>query len=259
MVVLFSGAPVTQETHLVDAPLSLQQVETSLSMPWMPRLVATAPAGAALTGSDPGKNTRSFKACAAPKSSTRPHLFLAAIPLCPCPDQQRRAGGGGLVAAETGWSARRGAALVGERWGTGGGRAAGAGGARGVAKGGGTGAPEVPVWTCKGGNWRNRRNNGEYSAAGSILRPTSQSHYNQTRTMFRHVLHPHRKNSADLAPRGVRHGRFHVSITMTSWAGSNASAASKMNSTFIATIAHDTRKAVAQAESEVESRRNDVS
>src|SRR6266478_5780720 len=150
MVVLFSGGfPLTQEnqselTATIDACNKSNVAVYALDARG---LVATAPGGSASRRSAPGRTQAVSNHIPARKTSTRPHLLLAAFPAMAMPDPQRpgggggggaggggRGGGGGTGGGGTGGGGRGGTG----GGGTGGGGTGGGGGGKGGSGGGGS-------------------------------------------------------------------------------------------------------------------------
>src|SRR5258708_1623808 len=136
MVVLFSGGfPLTQEnrselTATIDACNKSNVAVYALDARG---LVATAPGGSASRRSTHGSTHAVSNHIPARKTSTRPHLLLAAFPAMAMPDPQRPGGGGG------GGTGGGGTGGGGGRGGTGRG-GTGCGGTRGGGGGGSQGA-----------------------------------------------------------------------------------------------------------------------
>src|SRR5882762_3206143 len=168
MVVLFSGGfPLTQEnqselTATIDACNKSNVAVYALDARG---LVATAAGGSASRKTSAGKTHAVSSRIPARKTSTRPHLLLAAFPAMAMPDPQRPGGGSGGGTGGGG----------GGRGGTGGGGTGGGG--RGGTGGGGTGG---------GGTGGGGRGGTGGSTGGGSRGPTSNynnSPYNQPRTI----------------------------------------------------------------------------
>jgi VWFA-related protein len=184
MVVLFSGGfPLTQEnqselTATIDACNKSNVAVYALDARG---LVATAPGGSASrrsTGSAAGRTQAASNHIPARKTSTRPHLLLAAFPAMAMPDPQRPGGGGGGGTGGTGGGGGRGGTGGGGTGGggTGGGGRGGTGGGTGGGGKGGTG----------GGTGGGGKGGTGGSTGGGSRGPTSNynnSPYNQPRTI----------------------------------------------------------------------------
>ncbi len=176
MVVLFSGGfPLTQEnqselTATIDACNKSNVAVYALDARG---LVATAPGGSASRRSTAGSTRAASNRIPARKTSTRPHLLLAAYPAMAMPDPQRPGGGGG---GGTGGGGGRGGTGGG---GTGGGGTGGGGkGGTGGGTGGGRGGTGGGTGGGKGGTGG--------GTSGGSRGPTSNntnSPYNQPRTI----------------------------------------------------------------------------
>src|SRR6266446_1151775 len=177
MVVLFSGGfPLTQEnqselTATIDACNKSNVAVYALDARG---LVATAPGGSASRRSAPGRTQAVSNHIPARKTSTRPHLLLAAFPAMAMPDPQRPGGGSG--GGTGGGGGGRGGTGGG---GTGGGGRGGTGGTGGGTGGGGKGG-------TGGGTGGGGRGGTGGSTGGGSRGPTSNynnSPYNQPRTI----------------------------------------------------------------------------
>jgi len=195
MVVLFSGGfPLTQEnqselTATIDACNKSNVAVYALDARG---LVATAPGGSASRRSAPGRTQAVSNHIPARKTSTRPHLLLAAFPAMAMPDPQRPGGGsgggtggggggrGGTGGGGTGGGGRGGTGGGGTGGGgTGGGGRGGTGGTGGGTGGGGKGG-------TGGGTGGGGRGGTGGSTGGGSRGPTSNynnSPYNQPRTI----------------------------------------------------------------------------
>jgi len=195
MVVLFSGGfPLTQEnqselTATIDACNKSNVAVYALDARG---LVATAPGGSASRRSAPGWTQAVSNHIPARKTSTRPHLLLAAFPAMAMPDPQRPGGGsgggtggggggrGGTGGGGTGGGGRGGTGGGGTGGGgTGGGGRGGTGGTGGGTGGGGKGG-------TGGGTGGGGRGGTGGSTGGGSRGPTSNynnSPYNQPRTI----------------------------------------------------------------------------
>ncbi len=195
MVVLFSGGfPLTQEnqselTATIDACNKSNVAVYALDARG---LVATAPGGSASRRSAPGRTQAVSNHIPARKTSTRPHLLLAAFPAMAMPDPQRPGGGsgggtggggggrGGTGGGGTGGGGRGGTGGGGTGGGgTGGGGRGGTGGTGGGTGGGGKGG-------AGGGTGGGGRGGTGGSTGGGSRGPTSNynnSPYNQPRTI----------------------------------------------------------------------------
>ena len=181
MVVLFSGGfPLTQEnqselTATIDACNKSNVAVYALDARG---LVATAPGGSASKRSAAGRTQAASNHIPARKTSTRPHLLLAAFPAMAMPDPQRPGGGGGGGTGGGGGGGGRGGTGGGGTGGggTGGGGRGGTGGGTGGGGKGGTGGGT-------GGGGRGGTGGG---TSGGSRGPTSNynnSPYNQPRTI----------------------------------------------------------------------------
>jgi len=181
MVVLFSGGfPLTQEnqselTATIDACNKSNVAVYALDARG---LVATAPGGSASRRSAAGRTQAASNHIPARKTSTRPHLLLAAFPAMAMPDPQRPGGGGGGGTGGGGGGGGRGGTGGGGTGGggTGGGGRGGTGGGTGGGGKGGTGGGT-------GGGGRGGTGGG---TSGGSRGPTSNynnSPYNQPRTI----------------------------------------------------------------------------
>ena len=193
MVVLFSGGfPLTQEnqselTATIDACNKSNVAVYALDARG---LVATAPGGSASRRSAAGRTQAASNHIPARKTSTRPHLLLAAFPAMAMPDPQRPGGGGGggtggggggggrggTGGGGTGGGGTGGGGRGGTGGGTGGGGSGGTGGGTGGGGKGGTGGGT-------GGGGRGGTGGG---TSGGSRGPTSNynnSPYNQPRTI----------------------------------------------------------------------------
>ena len=182
MVVLFSGGfPLTQEnqselTATIDACNKSNVAVYALDARG---LVATAPGGSASRRSAPGRTQAVSNHIPARKTSTRPHLLLAAFPAMAMPDPQRPGGGsGGGTGGGGGGRGGTGGGGTGGG-GTGGGGRGGTGGTGGGTGGGGKGG-------TGGGTGGGGRGGTGGSTGGGSRGPTSNynnSPYNQPRTI----------------------------------------------------------------------------
>src|SRR5882724_769267 len=181
MVVLFSGGfPLTQEnqselTATIDACNKSNVAVYALDARG---LVATAPGGSASKRSAAGRTQAASNHIPARKTSTRPHLLLAAFPAMAMPDPQRPGGGGGGGTGGGGGGGGRGGTGGGGTGGggTGGGGRGGTGGGTGGGGKGGTG----------GGTGGGERGGTGGGTSGGSRGPTSNynnSPYNQPRTI----------------------------------------------------------------------------
>ncbi len=192
MVVLFSGGfPLTQEnqselTATIDACNKSNVAVYALDARG---LVATAPGGSASKRSAAGRTQAASNHIPARKTSTRPHLLLAAFPAMAMPDPQRPGGGGGGGTGGGGGGGGRGGTGGGGTGGggTGGGGRGGTGGGTGGGgkggTGGGTGGGKGGTGGGTGGGGRGGTGGG---TSGGSRGPTSNynnSPYNQPRTI----------------------------------------------------------------------------
>ena len=178
MVVLFSGGfPLTQEsqselTATIDACNKSNVAVYALDARG---LVAPTPGGSSRRSATTGKAQAAANHVPARKTSSRPHLVLAAYPPMAMPDPQRPGGGGGGGGGGTGG-------------GGGGGRGGGTGGGTGGGGGkGGSGGSGGTGGGGKGGTGGGTGGGGSRGGAGTSGNPSSNNYnnspYNQPRTI----------------------------------------------------------------------------
>jgi len=181
MVVLFSGGfPLTQEnqselTATIDACNKSNVAVYALDARG---LVATAPGGSASRRSAHGSTQVASNHIPAGKTSTGPHLLLAAFPAMAMPDPQRPGGGSGGGSGGGGGRGGTGGGGTGGG-GTGGGGRGGTGGTGGGTGGGGKGG-------TGGGTGGGGKGGTGGGTGGGSRGPTSNynnSPYNQPRTI----------------------------------------------------------------------------
>jgi VWFA-related protein len=183
MVVLFSGGfPLTQEsqselTATIDACNKSNVAVYALDARG---LVATAPGGSAGRRSAHGSTQAASNHIPVGKTSTRPHLLLAAFPAMAMPDPQRPGGGGG------GGTGGGGTGGGGGRGGTGGGGTGGGGtggGGRGGTGGGTGGGGKGGTGGGTGGGGKGGTGGSTGGGSRGSTSNYTNSPYNQPRTI----------------------------------------------------------------------------